>query len=260
MKEILIQALQAAGDVQMKSFQAVKKFREKESISSIVTETDLESEQKIIGIIEEYFPQHNILSEECGIRNRSSAYTWVIDPLDGTSNYAAGIPWFGVLIALMKDAVPVLAGAYLPAQEMLYLAEKGMGSSVNNRPLIIENRELKDSLAAFSTDYSNDEQSLQQALRIYAYLIQHARNVRSTNCLLDLLYVAEGKFGGCINMFTRIWDIASLYLIITEAGGVFKSLGFTDIAFSIDGESIRRNYPIITGNNLFIEQVFKAIG
>jgi myo-inositol-1(or 4)-monophosphatase len=160
----------------------------------------------------------------------------------------------------MKDAVPVLAGAYLPAQEMLYLAEKGKGSSVNDRPLIIGNRELKDSLAAFSTDYSRDEHALQQALRIYAYLVQHARNVRSTNSLLDLIYVAEGKFGGCINMFTCIWDIASMYLIITEAGGVFKSLAFNDIAFSIDGESIRRNYPIITGNNLFIEQVFKAIG
>jgi len=92
MKKTLIEALKSAGEIQCRSFQAVRSIAEKESISSVVTEVDIESESKIIGVIENNYPGHNILSEEYGFKNRPSAYTWVIDPLDGTSNYAAGLP------------------------------------------------------------------------------------------------------------------------------------------------------------------------
>lgn len=251
--------MKAAGTIQMKSFQNVKEVSEKESISSIVTEIDLESERKILEILEKDFPHHNILSEECGFKDRNSEYTWVIDPLDGTSNYAAGLPWFGVLIALMKGKVPVLAGAYLPVSGNLYLAESGKGTFLNNKILKMEDREIKNTLVAFSTDYTRDEQYLQKGLNLYRYLIQHTRNVRSTNCLLDLLYVAEGRLGGCINMFTCIWDIASPYLIITEAGGVFRNLDHSDIEFVIDGQNIRKNYPIITGSKTFVENLEAVI-
>ena len=253
MKNTLIEALKLAGEVQRSSYQAVKRITEKESISSVVTEVDIESEKKIITVIEKNYPGHNILSEECGFKNRSAEYTWVIDPLDGTSNYAAGLPWFGVLIALMKGKTPVLAGAYLPLADKLYLAESGKGSSVDGVPLVMENTEIKNTLVAFSTDYSSDDRYLRKATGIYGFMVQHARNVRSTNCLLDMLYVAEGRFGGCVNMFTCIWDIASLYLIITEAGGQFKNLDLTDIEFRVEAGQLQRNYPIVTGCPAFME-------
>lgn len=259
MKKTLERALLAAGKIQLRNFQSFIRTDEKESISSIVTEVDLESEKEIIGIIEEGFPQHNILSEESGFTDRSSQYTWIIDPLDGTSNYAAGLPWFGVLIALMNDNTPVLAGAYLPVQEKLYLAEAGKGARVNDKALAIENKEMHKTLVAFSTDYTRNEQDLQRALRMYTYLIQHTRNVRSTNSLLDFLYVAESKFGGCINMYTHIWDIASPWLIITEAGGLFRSADHAAIDFRIDETSPTRNYPVIAGNRSFADQVFKEM-
>ena len=257
-KNALIHALRSAGEIQVKSFQAVKKISEKESISSVVTEVDLESEQRIISILEKDFSQHNILSEECGLISKASEYTWVIDPLDGTSNYAAGLPWFGVLIALMKGHNPILAGAYLPASDSLYVAEEGKGAVLNGKILRMESREIKNTLVAFSTDFTRDEQYLQKGLDVYRYLVQHTRNVRSTNCLLDLLYVAEGRFGGCINMYTRIWDIAALYLIITEAGGLFKNLDSSDIEFRIDEDSASKNYPILAGNKTFMESL-KAV-
>lgn len=259
MKNILVEALSSAGDIILKNFQAVRKVSEKESISSIVTEVDLESERRIIAIIEEKYPHHNILSEECGFKNKTSAYTWIIDPLDGTSNYAAGLPWFGVLIALMKGDVPVLAGAYLPVTQRMYLAEAGKGAYVNDNRLTIGNLEINKALVAFSMDYTRDEPYLQKGLDFYRFLVQHARNVRSTNCLLDALYVAEGRFGGCINMFCSIWDIVSPYLIITEAGGAFKSLDFSEIAFLVNEKSIRKNYPVVAGSHLFVDTVSRGV-
>ena len=81
------------------------------------------------------FPGHNIISEEAGYIDNNSEYTWVIDPLDGTSNFASGIPWFGVLITLFKKNEPIMAGAYLPVQDILYFAEAGKGAFRNGQPL-----------------------------------------------------------------------------------------------------------------------------
>ncbi len=102
MKEILIEALRSAGEIHLRHYQAVKHIEIKENFTSIVTEADLESEKRIIEVIEKHCPGHNILSEEKGFTNRKSAFTWVIDPIDGTSNYAAGLPWFGSLVALSR--------------------------------------------------------------------------------------------------------------------------------------------------------------
>ncbi len=255
MKNTLVKALKSAGEIQRRSYQTANAISEKESISSVLTEVDLESEAKIMETIENKFPGHNILSEECGFIDRSSEFTWVIDPLDGTSNYAAGLPWFGVLIALMKGNAPILAGAYLPLSDSMYLSEAGEGASVNGKVLKIENQEISKTLVSFSTDFSADDRYVKKSADLYGFMVQHARNVRSTNCLLDMLYVAEGRFGGCINMFTHIWDIAPLFLIITEAGGIFKSLDMSDIEFMADAGHIHKNYPVVTGCRSFVESM-----
>ena len=121
MKELLIECLKRAGKIQLSRFHNIDKISRKESISSIVTEVDLECDKEITGIIQEGFPDHNLLSEETGLRINDSEFTWIIDPLDGTSNYAAGLPWFGVLIAVMKGNIPYMAGAYIPFADKLYL-------------------------------------------------------------------------------------------------------------------------------------------
>lgn len=255
MKETLIHALQTAGDIHLKYFHKKNTVRQKESISSIVTEADLESEQQIITIIERDHPQHNILSEELGFKNKSSAYTWIIDPLDGTSNYAAGLPWFGVLIALMRGSNPILSGAYLPVQKKLYIAEAGKGTTVNDNPVVMENRQMKETLVAFCMDYTQNDNEMQQALHLYTMLVHHARNIRCTNSLFDFMQVVEGKFGGCINMFTRIWDIVSPFLIISEAGGQFTALDFSRLTFNTGETGITQNYPVIAGNQQFLEEL-----
>jgi myo-inositol-1(or 4)-monophosphatase len=169
----------------------------KENQNSIVTKADIASEKTIIDILSRDFPNHNIISEERGFIENGSEFTWVIDPLDGTSNFAAGIPWFGVLIALFEGTSPTLAGAYLPVLQDLYIATAGMGSLKNGKKIhTTPNTNLKETLVTFSTDYSDDEDMIRKELIILKRLIAGSRNLRNTNSLVYMLYMAEGKLGG----------------------------------------------------------------
>jgi myo-inositol-1(or 4)-monophosphatase len=248
MKETLISALYCAGDELLKHFGKQTDFSVKESQSSIVTQADLKSDALISGLIRDRFPSHNIISEESGFSNLNSKYTWVIDPLDGTSNFASGIPWFGVLIALFEGNLPVIGGAYLPVTNNLYIAEKGKGAFLNGEQFTMAGSNgLKNSLFSFNVDFTDNEKVLNDSINIYKNLVSAARNIRCTNSLVDFLYVAEGKFGGVINLFTRIWDISALGLIIEEAGGKMKYINGEDIKFLPGESSSEVNYPVMAG-------------
>jgi myo-inositol-1(or 4)-monophosphatase len=255
MKNFIKRILKEAGQIQLENYSRAHQVNQKESISSIVTEVDLLCDRTIAEAIDVRFPSHNILSEEGGILSRGSEYTWVVDPLDGTSNYASGIPWFGVLIALFRKDVPVIAGAYLPVDDKLYLAEAGLGATLNSKPLLLRNIGMKDQLMCFSTDFTEEEEFLNYGLEIYRYLLKNSRNIRSTNSLVDLMLVAEGKLGGAVNLFSKIWDIAAPYLIIKEAGGDMKDIYGEKIIFSLSKEDINTNYPIMAGTPSVIREL-----
>ncbi len=259
MKQVLIEALMAAGKIQRKHYQSDHQISIKENFTSIVTEADKESEKEIIRVIEKHYPGHNILSEESGYTGKNSEFTWIIDPVDGTSNYAAGIPWFGPLIALIENNRPILAGAYLPVSGDMFLAEAGKGATRNGHSLEIKDRDLKDALSGFSTNYSEDEDYQRLALGIYHFLVQNTRNVRTTNALVDLMNVATGSYGGCVIMFNGLWDIVAPYLIIREAGGIMKNLDSLEIDFTAGREALLRNYPVVTGSGLFVTKVLEEI-
>ena len=248
MKETLIEALRIAGEEQLKHFGRQIDFEEKESQSSIVTQADLKSDSLIVNLIRERFPEHNIISEESGFSDRKSKYTWIIDPLDGTSNFAASVPWFGVLIALLEDSVPIIGGAYLPVQDKLYIAEKGKGAFLNGISFkMIMNADLRNSLFSFNVDFTDNEKVLSSSIEIYRNLVRTVRNIRCTNSLVDFLYVAEGKFGGVINLFTKVWDIAALGLIISEAGGKMNYANGEEIVFILDEKIFTANFPVMAG-------------
>ncbi len=256
MNNILIDALKDAGSLLLGYFNKPVTAIQKESQSSIVTVADLESEKLIVDIIRSEYPSHNILSEECGFIDNRSEYTWIIDPLDGTSNFASGVPWFGVLITLFSGNQPEMAGAYLPVSGDLYFAEKGKGTVKNENPFSLPaGKSLKDSLFAFCVDYTEDQDFLNRGLETYKSIVRQSRNIRSTNSLVDFLYVAEGKFGGVLNLFTKVWDISGLGLIISEAGGVMKNIDGNDIHFSIRKELSKENFPVIAGNRNIVEQI-----
>lgn len=254
----LKEALLAAGKIQKDNFSKPHEISVKESISSIVTEVDVASEQCIMGVISQHFPDHNLLGEESGFMDNQSNYTWVIDPLDGTSNYAAGIPWFGVLIAVLKDFEPVMAGAYLPVQDVLYFAEKGKGCVINDSGALMKTTLPQESLFAFSTDYTSDEHEFERGIAWYQYVLKNVRNVRSTNSLMDMMLVIEGKLGGGINLFTRIWDIAAPYLLLKEAGGALISLDGRPVKFEISVQGLKKNYPVIFGSEPLVANLLEG--
>ena len=250
MKETLIEALRIAGEELLMHFGRQIDFQEKESQSSIVTQADLKSDSLIVRHIRDRFPEHNIISEESGFSDRKSKYTWVIDPLDGTSNFAASIPWFGVLIALFEDRKPLIGGAYLPVADKLYIAEKGKGAYLNGTPFKMDTKaDLRNSLFSFNVDFTDNDKVLNDSIGIYRNLVRSVRNIRCTNSLVDFLFVAEGKFGGVINLFTRVWDIAALGLIITEAGGKMKYTNGEDIEFVLDEKISVMNFPVMAGSD-----------
>ena len=256
MKDTLEKALRLSGAELLKYFGKTLDFTVKESQSSIVTKADLKSDLLISKLIKDRFPDHNILSEESGFSNKHSKYTWVIDPLDGTSNFASAIPWFGVLICLFEDDKPIMGGAYLPVEDLLYFAQKGKGAFLNGKPVKMDlHKDLKNSLFSFCVDYTDDKDLLDKSIMIYKNLVKSTRNIRSTNCLIDFLYVAEGKFGGCINLFTKIWDISALGLIISEAGGIMRYADGSNIEYVFNTKTVEQNFAVMVGSESIINEL-----
>jgi myo-inositol-1(or 4)-monophosphatase len=246
MKKTLIKSIYSAGQILMSYFGKLSDYQVKENQSSIVTAADVESELGVIETIGERFPGHNTLGEESGFQHRGSDYTWVVDPLDGTSNFAAGLPWFGVIICVLKHSEPLMAGCYIPFFNELYFAEKGKGATLNGRPVVVsQESSLKNVLFSYGIDYSEDPGKTDREVKIIGELVQRIRNLRTTNCLMDFCYIADGRIGGCINQSTRIWDIAGPALIVEEAGGVFTDIQGEPVQYAMNASDYGKNYPVV---------------
>jgi fructose-1,6-bisphosphatase/inositol monophosphatase family enzyme len=114
-------------------------------------------------------------------------------------------------------------------------------------------------LISFNVDFTENEKLLDESISIYKNLVRSARNIRCTNSLVDFLYVAEGKFGGVINLFTRVWDISALGLIIEEAGGIMKYANGEDIVFHLGKAIADDNFPVIAGSESIIAELRKNV-
>ncbi len=248
--------LYESGEVLKNGFGSISNYETKHNQSNIVTEIDFQSEKVITNLIEDTYPEHNILGEENGYLDKKSQYTWVIDPLDGTSNYTAQIPWFGVLIALLKDRQPVLSGAYLPMSDELYYATKDGGAFKNDQQIHTGGEvDLKNILCCYSLDFSEDQSKTEHEVQIIKRLVQNCRNMRSTNSLVDFCFIAEGKLGVAINQTMKIWDIAALHLILEEAGAKVTDIYGNQIIYNLSDQSINQNYSAITANHSIHEKI-----
>ncbi|MGH9339160.1 MAG: inositol monophosphatase family protein [Acidobacteriota bacterium] len=186
---------------------------------NLVTDIDLKAEEMIIGKIRRRFPDHQILAEERGSREGTSDHKWIIDPLDGTTNYAHGFRFFCISIALEVAGDLVLGVIYDPVTKELFTAEKGMGAFLNNQPIrVTEENNLIDSL--LTTGFSYDSEEMKRNLVFFGRVMLNARAVRRPgSAALDLCYVACGRFDGYWEVSLNPWDIAAGTLIVREAGG-----------------------------------------
>ena len=248
-------ALKKASEILLEGYGERIEGKVKENQSSIVTDMDIAAERAITHIISQKYPDHGIIGEEKGAVLTGSPFTWIIDPIDGTSNYAAGIPWFGTLIAVLEHDQPYAAGAYLPVYDLLYYAERGKGTFKNGeRCHAASGDRLRDYLFAYSTDWSDNPERTRKETDLLAELIGRVRNIRSTNCLIDFCFVADGRLGGCLNHATKIWDIAVPYLLINEAGGKMSNLDGSSVNFDLSRARYDRNYSVLAaGSDLYGE-------
>jgi len=186
----------------------------------LVTEIDRQSEHTIIAFLQEHYPDHSILAEESGLTAHVSDYTWIIDPLDGTTNYAQGLPVFAISVALQYRQETVLALVYAPVIDQLFTAIKGQGAYLNGRRITVSTKtELIDCVLATGFPYDIATHPANN-IPYFSHIVVQARAVRRLGAAAyDLACVAAGLFDGYWEMQLAPWDAAAGILLVKEAGG-----------------------------------------
>ncbi len=218
---IAIQSALAAGELLRQGFGTQFLIESKPGKQNLVTEYDKASEKKIISAILERYPDHNILAEESGqLQKSKSPFTWIIDPLDGTVNFAHNVPMFCISIAVAKANEIISAVVYHPLLQELFFAEKGMGAFLNGTPIsVTQNDQLSGSLLATGFPYNvdtNPHHCIESFTKLQAQGIP-IRRIGSA--ALDMSYVAAGRFDGYWEVSLHPWDMAAGKLLVEEAGG-----------------------------------------
>lgn len=244
LKRVALEAARGAGDILQE--RARSGFRvEHKDVVNLVTDADRQSEQAIVAALRRAFPGHETLAEERGLSTTArSAYRWVIDPLDGTTNFAHGFPVYCVSIGLEYRGSLILGVVLDPTRSECFVAERGRGATLNGRPIgVSPTRALTDALLVTGFAYDIRE-SPENNLDHFARFSLHAQGVRRVGAAaLDLCYVACGRFDGYWELKLKPWDMAAGVVILEEAGGRLTDFGGG--TFSIYGkEIVASNGPI----------------
>ena len=227
MLTIAIRAARAAGEVITRSLGRVdpRKITVK-SRNDFVSEVDRQAESEIIYVLQKAFPGHGILAEETGRQGtRREEYVWVIDPLDGTTNFLHGFPQFAVSIGLMYRGVPEAAVIYDPLRQELFTAKRGSGATLENRRIrVTAQTTLHGALLGTGFPFK-DQRYIDAYLAMLKDLIRDTAGIRRAgSAALDLAYVAAGRLDGFWEMGLQPWDMAAGVLMIREAGGIVTDL------------------------------------
>ena len=222
---IAVSAARAAGQVILRNINRLPDIKiHSKGSNDFVSEVDHQAEQVIISTIQKAYPSHAILAEESG-QHEGDEYQWIIDPLDGTTNYLHGIPHFSVSIALREKNKLQLGVIYDPLKEELFCAIRGDGATLNNRRIrVSKQRDLPGSLIGTGLPYRAD-QELDIYLATLKALLQETTGIRRAgSAALDLAYVAAGRFDGFWEFGLNIWDVAAGIILVQEAGGLVSDM------------------------------------
>jgi myo-inositol-1(or 4)-monophosphatase len=247
-KDVLLEATQEAGKIIKSYFQGTFKVENKEGINNLVTEVDKFSESRIIEVIKTHFPSHAIISEEVGELKMDSPYLWIIDPIDGTVNFAHGIPICCVSIAVKFNDDLLYGAVYNPMMDELFLAEKGKGATLNGKSISVSAKtEFEKACLVTGFPYrwpSSPENSTDHPIRVFERFVMEGLPVRRLgSAAIDLCWVACGRFDGFWEYNLSPWDIAAGYLIVQEAGG--RITNFEGNPYSVyDKETLATNNKI----------------
>ncbi|WP_338771898.1 inositol monophosphatase family protein [Massilia sp. METH4] len=225
-------ARRAAAVINRASFDLDRVSFAEKNPNDFVTDVDRAAEEAVIEVLQKAYPTHAFLGEESGTTgnvNDESEFVWIIDPLDGTTNFIHGFPQYAVSIALQQRGVITLGVVYDPVRNELFTAEKGAGAFLNEKRIRVRKLD-RISGALLGTGYKNGSpKALDEYLKMYGIMAERCHGVRRAgSAALDLAYVACGRLDGYYEKSLQPWDIAAGTLLVTEAGG---------IAGEFDGES-----------------------
>ncbi len=194
-----------------------------EDNNQVLTRADIENGAFLVNAVKNCYPEWNIIDEEAGIIDNGSTMTAVIDPIDGTSNFANGLPHFGVMVGVLDGGIPVAGAVCLPGFGTTYVALHGKGAWCNGQRISVgSERLLKNALVAYGIDgHPEDPERTKDESDILRKLVLNIRNLRSSNSVFDLMAVADGRYGANLNQTSKIWDNVAPQVIITEAGGTY---------------------------------------
>lgn len=220
-RDVAILAAQEAGKIHKRYFNKGLKAKAKGVSYNLVTTADIQSEKRIVALIKRYFPEHNFLAEENRYKKTSSPYTWVIDPLDGTSNFSCGLPIFCVSIALVKGSTPIVGVVYDVMRNELFCAENGLGAYLNGKKIKVTSAKILSEALLITGFYYNRGKDMRTNLeKIKKFLLRRIIGIRRLGAAaLDLCYVASGRAAGFWEFTLSPWDFAAGALIVKEAGG-----------------------------------------
>jgi myo-inositol-1(or 4)-monophosphatase len=220
LKTTLIKATEAGATVLKEFFNGQFKISNKEGVNNLVTEADLAAEKAIFEVIRESYPDHFILSEEAGEIHMDSEYKWIIDPIDGTVNFANGIPLCCVSVALEKNGEVIMGAVYNPIYNEFFFGQKGWGASLNDKRIqVSEKNELCSACLVTGFPYTYLDMD-NGPLQVFERFIRRGIPVRRLgSAAIDLCWVAAGRFDGFYEHKLQAWDSAAGMLIVQEAGG-----------------------------------------
>jgi myo-inositol-1(or 4)-monophosphatase len=223
--EVAIQAALASGNIQKKYFGRVKNIQFKsKTFLNLVTEVDHQCEKKILKIIQSHFAHHSFWGEESGKKIISQQWIWVVDPLDGTTNYAHSYPFFCTSIALLKDGQPYLGVIYDALRNELFTAETTHGSYLNKKAIHVSTiTSIEKSLLC--TGFSYNIRDTHYNFENFKNMVLQSQGVRRDgSAALNLAYIAAGRFDGFWERYLQPWDMAAGILLIQEAGGKISDI------------------------------------
>ena len=218
-KEVAVSVVQEAGKYALKRMGHLKQVSQKSGRTDLVTDVDKKCEEIIINTIKKDFPSHSILAEESGEYSQEADYKWVIDPLDGTTNYAHAFPVFCVSIGVTFKGKVKLGVVYDPSRDELFVAEDDKGASLNgNKIEVSKTKALQDSLVVTGFAYNTEGRIAN--VEYFTKMLENTQAVRRLgSAALDLCYVACGRFDGFWEMGLNPWDTAAGQLMVKESGG-----------------------------------------
>ncbi|KAA3602873.1 MAG: inositol monophosphatase [Calditrichaeota bacterium] len=246
---VCLEATRTAGKILKDSYGEVKTIDFKGSID-IVTDVDKKAEDEIIKIIKSHFPEHTILAEESGLSDKHSKVKWIIDPLDGTTNFSHGYKCFSVSVAVEIEGEVVVGAVFDPMADELFSAQKDKDAFLNGEKInVSEVKTLKHSLLCTGFYYNVEGKNFAENIEMFKAFSKRAQAVRRDgSAALDLCYVACGRFEAFWEMDLKAWDIAAGSLIVKEAGGRLSD--YSGNVFSIYKEEV-----LVSNEKIFSEML-----